>query len=101
MIQQVVFVVSAEVVEGASNPRFLLGDEVLPNVAIRERDLRLDWAVGVDAVAAMNEEIRAVLQHRGKAAHAAARFVNAPALPGGVARPDKGNGMPMTGRSAE
>ena len=42
-----------------------------------------------------------VAQHGRVGAHAAARLVDAPALPGGVARPDERDGAPLARRGAE
>ena len=44
-------------------------------------------AVGIDAVAGMDEEIRAVVAHGAERAHAAARHVDAPALSRDIAGP--------------
>ena len=49
----------------------------------------------------MDEEVRAVGEHRGVGAHAAARLVDAPALAGGVARPHERDRAPLGRRGAE
>jgi len=49
----------------------------------------------------MDEEIRPAGEHRRVGAHAAARLVDAPALAGGVARPDERERAPLGRRGAE
>ena len=57
-VEQIVFVVAAVVGDRCRDPRFLLGDEVLPRFAVRQLQFALDRAVGIDAVAGMDEEVR-------------------------------------------
>ena len=49
----------------------------------------------------MDEEIRPVAQHGRVGAHAAARLVDAPALAGGIARPDERDRAPVGRRGAK
>ena len=88
-VEQIVFVVAAELGERFRGFRLFLDHDVFPDLAVRHFLLREDWTVGVDIVAAVDEEIRPIAQHGGVGAHAAARLVDAPALPGGVARPQE------------
>src|SRR6185369_6960475 len=76
-------------------------DYVLPDLTVRQFDFGDDRAVGVDVVAAMDEEIRTVAQHGRVGAHAAARLVDAPALAGGITRPDEGDRAAVGGRAAK
>src|SRR5262249_33805646 len=94
----VVLVVAAKLGERFSGLRLLFGHEVLPKLAVRQLLFGGDGPIGVDVVAAVNEEIRAAAQHGGVSAHAAARLVDAPALAGGVARPQERD-RAATGRS--
>jgi hypothetical protein len=84
-VEQIVFVIAAELGEGAGNPRLLFGDDVPPYLSIRKLALRRDRTIGIDVVAAVDEEIRPVLEHGRVGAHPAAGFVDAPAAAGGVA----------------
>ena len=59
-VKQVVFVVSAIVVEARRDAALFLGDDISPNFAVRKFQLRLDRAVGVDAVAGMDEKVGTV-----------------------------------------
>jgi hypothetical protein len=49
----------------------------------------------------VDEEIRPVVEHRRVGPHSAARFVDAPALPRRIARPEKRNGTPVVRGGAE
>src|SRR6201999_1277756 len=92
---------AAEFAERLGRLRLVLGDDVLPDFAVRHLLFGLDRAVGVDVVAAVDEEIGAVLAHGFVGAHAAARFIDAPALADGVARPDEADGTAVGRRGAE
>src|SRR5262249_46948936 len=96
-----VFVVAAKLGERFRGLRLLLGDDVLPDAAVRQLLLGGDRAVGVDVVAVVDEEIGTVSVHHGVGAHAAARFVDAPALTGGVAPPYERNRPPIRRRGPE
>src|SRR5919198_331937 len=84
-VEQVVFVIAAKLRDGAGNLRLLFGDDVLPYLSIRKFALRWDRTIGIDVVAAVDEEIGPMLQHGRVGAHPAAGFVDAPAAAGGVA----------------
>jgi hypothetical protein len=93
-VEQIVFVVAAKLGKRLRGFSLVLGHEVFPNLAVRHFLLGEDWTVGVDIIAAVDEEIRPVAQHCGVGAHAAARLVDAPALSGGVARPHERDRAP-------
>ena len=57
LVEQVVAVAAPELVEGLGDLGGGLGDEVLPGRAVVERDLGGDRVVGVDVVAAVEEEV--------------------------------------------
>ena len=101
LVEQVVFVVAAKLREGFGDNGFVLRDDVPPDVAVRQFQFGLDRTVGIDVIATMNEEVRAVFQHGGVGSHAAAAGIDAPALPGGIARPDERYRLPLRGRGAE
>ena len=101
LVEQIVFVVAAEFGQRLGRLRFLLGDDVLPDLAVRQLAPRPPAAVGVDGVAGVDEEIRPVVAHGRVGAHAAARVVDAPALAGGVARPDERDRAPVARRGAK
>ena len=64
LVEQVVFVVAAELVQRLGDFRFGLGDDVLPHRAVVQFDLRGHVLVGVDGVAAVDEDIRFGAAHR-------------------------------------
>ena len=70
-----------------------------PLAAVRQLDLVLHRAVGIDGVARMQEEVGRVLGHRRIGQHA--RFVDAPALPRRVAGPGEADVALGGGRGAE
>ena len=100
-VHEIVFVVAAELGERLRRLGLVLGDHVLPDLAVSHLHLGDDRAIGVNVVAAMDEEIRPVAQHGGVGAHAAACLVDAPALAGGIARPDERDGAPVGRRAAK
>ncbi len=97
LVEQVVFVVAAKLRKVLCDCGFFLRDEVAPKAAVGKFQFGLDRTVGIDVIAAMNEEIWTVLEHGGVGSHAAASAIDAPALPGGIARPDK-RYRPLPGR---
>ena len=74
---------------------------IFPGLAVSQLLLRRDRTVGIDGVAVVNQEIGSVALHHGVGAHPAARFVDAPALAGGIARPYEGNRPPIRRRGAK
>ena len=85
LIEPVVFVVAAKLLKSLRNDGFLLGDDVAPDLAVRQRLLRRHRAIRIDVIAGMDEEIRALVPHGAIATQATARRVDAPALPDDVA----------------
>ncbi len=100
-VEQIVFVIAAKVRERARNLGLLLGDQVPPHRSVRKLALRRDRTIGVDVVAAMDEEIGPSFQHGRIGAHAAARFIDAPTAAGGIARPDEGHAAPFPWRGTK
>src|SRR5262245_735313 len=92
LVEQIVLVVGAELGQRLRRLGLFLHHDVFPDFAVGHFLLGQDWAVGVNVVAVVDEEIGAVAQHGRVGAHAAARFVDAPALAGGVARPHERDG---------
>ncbi len=86
-VEQIVLVVGAELGQRLRRLGLFLQHDVLPDLAVGHLLFGQDRAVGVNIVAAVDEEVGPVAQHGRVGAHAAARFVDAPALPGGIARP--------------
>jgi len=82
VVEQVVLVVAAELGERLRGLGLFLEHDVFPDLAVRHFLLGEDRTVGVNGVAVMDEEIGTVAQHGRIRAHAAARFVDAPALTG-------------------
>ena len=101
LVEQIVFVVAAKLREVFGDDGFFLRDEIAPQAAVGQFQFGLDRTVGVDVIAAMNEEVRTVFEHGGVGSHAAAAGIDAPALPGGIARPDKRYRSLPNGRGAE
>src|SRR4029079_803855 len=97
----IVLVVAAVVGDGACNARLLFGDDVAPDLAVRPRLFALDRAIGIDAVAGMDEEVGAAFEHRCVGAHAAAPLVDAPALARDIAGPDERHRAPVGRRGPE
>jgi hypothetical protein len=100
-VEKIVFVVAAVVGDRCRDPRLFLGDDILPRFAVRQLQFAFDRAVGIDAVAGMDEEVRPALQHCRIGAHAAARLVDAPALARGVTGPDERHRAPVVRSRAE
>src|SRR5262249_17856343 len=93
--------VAAELLEAVRDNGFFLGHDIAPDLAVRQLQLALDRAVRIDVIAAMDEEVGPVLQHGAVAAISAARGIDAPALPRGIAGPDEGNVAGAVRRRAE
>ena len=87
LVQQVVGVVGAELLQSLGDLGLPLGGDVLPDPAVRDRQLGRDWVIGVDRVARVNEERGLDLTHGLVDLHPAPIRVDPPALPRGVARP--------------
>ena len=100
-IKQIVFVVAAELGQRLGGLGLLFGHDVSPDFAIGHLLLGYNRDIGIDVVAAVDKKIRPMAQHRGIGAHPAAALVDAPALSGGIARPDEGDGSPVRRRRAE
>ena len=100
-IKQVVPVIAPELAQRLGDPGFFLGDDVAPDLAVRQ-DLPVgDGAIGIDAIAGMDEKIRTRPQHGRIGAHAAPPDVDPPALARGIAGPDERDIPPVGGRRAE
>src|SRR5688572_19010361 len=82
-----VFVRAPEVGERLRDVRLRLGDDVLPCGAVGELDRGLDRPIGVDAIAAMDEELWSAREERRVSGHASALWIDAPALTVRVAGP--------------
>ena len=89
LVEKIVFMRGAEFVERFGDFCFLGDGDVLPDLAAFERHFGLDRAVGIDRVAGMQQEIRLVFLHGGKGEHAAVVGIDAPALAGDIAAPQK------------
>src|SRR6266852_7182413 len=89
IIEQVVFIVAAELREAVRNRGFLFGHNVAPDFPVGQLQFGRDRTVCVDVIAGMNEKIRAVFEHGLVGSHAATGSIDAPALARGVAGPDK------------
>jgi hypothetical protein len=100
-VEQIVFVVAAEVGERLGDPRFLVGHQIAPDLAVGHRLTGADRAVRVDGVTRMDEEVGLVGEHGRIRAHAAARLVDAPALARGVARPHERDRLRLARRGAQ
>ncbi len=72
--------------------------QILPSAKLH---LALDRPVGIDGVAGMQQEIRAMLAHGGEGEHAAIVGIDAPALSGDVAAPDEADVAAIGRRGAE
>jgi hypothetical protein len=101
VVEQVVFVVAAKLVEAVGDDGFFLGHDIAPDRAVRQLQFGLHRTIGIDVVAGMDEKIRAVVQHGAVGTHAAAGGIDAPALPCGIAGPDERYRTPFGGRGAE
>jgi hypothetical protein len=100
-VQQVVAVPAAELGQCFRHLGDLGRHQVAPQASVRQPHLRLDRPVGVDRVAAVDEEVGAGAAHRLVSAEAAAALVDAPALAGGVARPQEAHVAARRRRGAE
>src|SRR5262249_36075892 len=100
-VEKVVLVVATKLAERFRGLGLLLGDDILPDASVRHLLLGSDRAVGVNVVAAMDQEVRSVALHDGVGAHAAARLVYAPPLPGRIAGPHERYRAPIGRRGPE
>jgi hypothetical protein len=91
LVEPVVAVIAPKLREAVGDGGLFLGDEVAPELAVRQRLRRRDRAVGIDVIAGMDEEVRPVLEHGPVAAIAAAGDIDAPALARNISGPDKGD----------
>ena len=87
IVEQVVLVLAAELVERLGRLRFRLGDDVAPERSVVQFDLRRHRLIGVDRVAAVDEEVGLGTAHRVVQLEAAPLLVDAPALADRVCRP--------------
>ena len=101
LVKQIVFVIAAELRERLRGLRLFLDHDVFPNLAIRHFFLGEYRDIGIDRISAVDEEIRPITQDGGVGAHAAARLVDAPALPGGICRPNERDRASVARRRAE
>ena len=101
VVEQIIFVVGAELFEAVRHHGFLFGDDVAPDLAIGQLQFAFHRTIGIDVIAGMDEEVRAVAEHGAVGAHPAARGIDAPALPGGIARPHERNIASRGGRGTE
>ena len=101
VVQEVVGEVAAELLERLGHLGLGLGGHVAPDRAVVERDLGLDRPVRVDLVAGVDEEVRVRAPHDLVHLHAAPGGVDAPPLPGFVAREREGHGAAGRGRRPE
>ncbi len=101
LVQQVVAVVAAELVERLGDLALLFGDQVAPGAAVLGGHFGGDRPIGVDHIAAVQEEVRPTLAHGFVDAHAAEVGVDAIALPAGVAAPNEANVARALRRAAQ
>ena len=101
LVEPVVFVIAAELFEGLGDHRLLFGDDVSPDLTIGQLQLPLHRTVRIDVVAGMDEEVRTVVEHGAVSPHPATVFVDAPALPRGIAGPGERYVAPRHRRGAE
>src|SRR5437879_134405 len=101
LVEQIVFVVAAELLEAVRDDGLFLSHHIAPDLAVRELQLALDRAIRIDVVAAMDEEVRTVLQHGAIGAIAPALGIDAPALPRRIAGPEQRDRAPRGGCGAE
>ena len=89
VVAQVVAVAAAELVAASGRPSPTPSSTRLRQSSRRPgARVSRDRPVGVDHVAGVDEQVRLGGAHRVERAHAAVRFVDAPALPADVAAPD-------------
>ena len=91
LVQQVVAVVAAKLVERLGDLALFLGDQIAPDAAVLGGNLGGDRPVGIDHIAAVQEEIRPAHAHAFVDAHAAEVRVDAVTLATGVTAPDEAN----------
>jgi hypothetical protein len=60
LVEQVVFVVAAKLRDVFGDDGFFFRDEISPEAAIGQFQFGLDRTVGINVIAAMNEEVRSV-----------------------------------------
>ena len=87
VVEEVVGELAAVLVERLGHLGLLGRDDVAPDPAVRERHARLHRSVGVDAVAAVDEEVGPAVGHGLEDRHAADVGVDAPALARDVTGP--------------
>ena len=61
LVEEIVFVGPTEFSERFGRLRFVLGDNILPDFAVRHFLLGRDRSVGVNVVSVVDEEIRTIL----------------------------------------
>ncbi|MNQ79724.1 hypothetical protein D3C85_946760 [compost metagenome] len=98
-VHQVVAIITAILVEGFSDFALRLAGDVAPHPAAFGGQLRRHRAVGVDGIAAVDEEVRQAQTHGLVDTHAADVRVDAEALADSVTAPDKAD-IPTTLRHA-
>ena len=101
LVEQVIFVVAAKLRQALRDVGFVFRDDIPPGISIRQFQLGLDRTIRIDVVAAVDEEIRPVLEHGPVGPHAAARGIDAPALARGIAGPGERNRATLYRRGAE
>ncbi len=99
--QQVVLVLPAEVLQGLGDLGLGLGGDVAPRRPVGQHHGLLDGPVGVDVVAAAQEEVGVTRAHRVGDAEPAQVGVDAPSLAGDVARPQEPDVVAASGRHPE
>jgi hypothetical protein len=88
-VQQVVLVATAELVQGLGHLGDLGGHQIGPYLAVFGGLARFDRAVGIDAIATMDEKMRLDPAHGLINPHAAKGLVDAPALACRIATPEE------------
>ena len=101
IIQEIVFVRGAELVESFGDLGLFWNRDVFPSLVIRQFYLGGDNAVGIDRIAGVEQEIGTMLAHGGEGKHAAIVRIDTPALPGNVAAPDKTDVAPVARGGSE
>jgi hypothetical protein len=92
---------AAEFIERLGDLGFFRNRDVFPDFSVSQLNLGGNDAIGIDAVARMQQEIRPVLAHGGEGEHAAVVGIDAPALSGNVAAPHETDVAPVARRGAE
>src|SRR5947209_15105591 len=100
IIKEIVFVRGAELIESFGDLGLLRNGDVLPDLVVRQLHLCGDDAVGINGIAGMEQEVRAVLAHGGESKHAAIIGIDTPALSGNVAAPDEADVAPVARSSS-